>query len=200
MTSELSAAVRRLAIKHALICTAGVFAAWLAAFLGFAVVLGRSRKESFLFGFALVIGVVYALGLRKWLRGRRRAGGLLLDCGPHPWRQSSLISAACFFLLGVEQSLLGRDLMKVFGYFFILQAITMALLASRHVHLREHGLWNGMGLLPWDKIESYWWDGDWTLMLIARGNPWSFKKGVFFIRPELREAADRLLRTMVPAA
>jgi hypothetical protein len=199
MTSELSAAARRLAIRNALICSAGTLAAWLAAFLGF-LALGRSREESILFGLALVAGIVYLLNLRAWLRSRRSAGSLLLDCGPLPGRRSGLISAAWLFVSGVVMIVLDHFYdrsVDVFGWFFILQAIPTTLLAFRPFHFREHGLWSGMGLLAWDKIESYWWDGDWTLMLITRGSPWSFRKGAFLVRPELREAADRLLRARV---
>ena len=201
MIAEMSAAARRQAITNALVvCSLGFAVTGLAA-LGFAVTLGRSWIESLLFGLALVVGISYLLGLRSWLRGRRRAGGVLLDCGPHPSRRSSLINAASFFVSGVVLSLISLSssgIMNILGLFVMLHAIIMALIALRHFQLREHGLWSGMGLLPWDKIESFWWDGDWTLMMTTKGSRWLFKKGAYLVRPDLREAVDRLLRARVP--
>jgi hypothetical protein len=201
MSAGFSAAARRQGIKNALVCIAGTFAAVLAASLGIAWVFGRSWGESVLFGLALVVATVYLLLLRSWLRGRRRAGGVLLDCGPTPGRRSSLVSAAWFFASGVALSVLNRSSgggAGVLGWFFMVQAIPMVLIAFRHVQVREHGLWSGTSLLPWDSIESYWWDGDRTLMLATKADPWAFQRGAFLVPAELHDAVDRLLRTLMP--
>lgn len=172
---------------------------WLAA-LGFDVALGRPWGESLLFALAAFVGAVYLLCLWSWLRGRRQAGSVLLDCGPSATRRSSLINAAWFFALGVAMLLFDRSpggFMGILGAFCMLQGVVMALLALRHLQLREHGLWDGMSLLPWDKIESYWWDGDGTLMLATKRRRWLLKKGAILVPAELREAVDRLFGTMM---
>jgi hypothetical protein len=198
MSAGLSAAARRQGIKNALVCAVGTSAVYLAVSLGIAVVFGRSWGESLLFGLALVVAAAYLLFLWSWLRDRRRAGGVLLDFGPHPRRRSSLVNAAWFFASGVALSVLYRSSGGVLGWFFMVQAVVMAWIAFRHVQVREHGLWSGMSLLPWDRIESYWWDGDRTLMLATKASPWSFKRGAFLVPAELHETVDRLLRTMMP--
>ena len=195
MIAEMSPAARRQGIKNALvvvIVSQGVF--WLAA-LGFAVVLGRSWGESLLLALAALVGAVYLSCLWSWFRGRRQAGSVLLDCGPSATRRWTLISAAWFFVLGMAMT--PSDFMNILGAFCILQAIVMTLLAFRHLQLREHGLWDGMSLLPWDKIESYWWDDDRTLMLATKRRRWLLKKGAILVPAELRESVDRLLGTMM---
>jgi hypothetical protein len=202
MIADVSAAARRQAIKNALVCVAGTFAAWLAASLGFAVVLGQPTPISFLLGLALVVAVLYLLLLGTWFRGRRRAGAVLLDCGPNPSQKRSLASAEVYFLVGLVMSALGRSSVQglaFFGWLLMLQGIFTALMAYRHFQLREHGLWNGTSLLPWNKIESYWWDEGRTLMLTTKSSPWSFKRGAFLVPVELQQAVDQWLGRMVPA-
>ncbi|HET9225050.1 MAG TPA: hypothetical protein VFR31_00165 [Thermoanaerobaculia bacterium] len=199
MIAGMSPAARSQGIKNALvvgIVSLGVF--WLAA-LGFSVVLGRSWSESLLFALAALVGAVYLSCLWSWFRGRRQAGSVLLDCGPSATRRESLLSAAWFLVLGVAMTLglSSSGFMEILGLFCILQAIVMTLLAVRHIQFREHGLWDGMSLLPWDKIESYWWDGGRTLMLATKRRRWLLKKGAILVPAELRESVDRLLGTMM---
>jgi hypothetical protein len=199
MIAEMSPVARRQGIKNALVvCLLSQAAFWLAA-LGFAVALGRPWIESILLALASLAGAAYLWFLWSWFRGRRQAGGVLLDCGPPRSRRSSLMTASWFFVLGVAMNL--PNLFPsgfILGSFCILQAIVMVLLAFPHRQLREHGLWFGTSLLPWDNIESYWWDGGSTLMLTTKGSRWFSKKGAFLVPPELRESVDRLLGTMMP--
>jgi hypothetical protein len=92
------------------------------------------------------------------------------------------------------------DGMVFLGWLFMLQGILTALMAFRHFQLREHGLWNGTSLLPWDKIESYRWAEGTTLMLTTKSSPWSFKRGAFRVPVEFQRAVDQWLGRMVPAS
>ncbi|HEX4964130.1 MAG TPA: DUF5673 domain-containing protein [Thermoanaerobaculia bacterium] len=195
MITDLSVDAQRLAIRNALVCSAVLAAAVLAAALGFAVLLGQPAPSSILLGFASVVGATYLLILGKWLQDRRRAGAVLLDCGPNAGQRSLRTSAVTFFTMGVALNVLDRFFPhgSVIGWLFMVQAVVMALMALRRFQLREHGLWFGISLLAWDKIESYGWDERGALTLRTKGSLWSFKKGVVRVPPECLEAVDRWL-------
>lgn len=149
--------------------------------------IGRS------FGFAMVaiwpvLFVAFLIGV--W-RGRRRRGGMLLDCGPQPARALMLFNASIFALF----TLIGAfgDVYGVLGSAFgVSLMIFFLLMAAGRLQVYEQGIWAYWGLLPWEQIGDYRWADDGTLLVRAKRRMLPTRNALP-VPTECRESLDALL-------
>ena len=146
--------------------------------------------------FAAVILAAFASS--AW--GKVKAGSLRLDAGAHPTRRLSLIIALIFFVIGINdavESVLSPSSSGILSsaftpYVYFASAASCLYLSFGRLQIRENGIWVYWGLHPWDKIASYTWTEDATLIIRTSG--WlSFWQGGFVVPPEHKAAFERYL-------
>ena len=71
-------------------------------------------------------------------------------------------------------------------------------MATGRLQVRENGLWQYWGLLRWDRLASYHWADDATLILRGRG-PLNFLQGALPVPPEHQAEVKALLAKNAPA-
>jgi hypothetical protein len=148
-----------------------------------------------------------------WLYGRNAGGGVLLDCGPHPTRGLFLVEAVVFFVLGVSfgvepfsKLIDGPDANSAASWFGIGLPVMMfafvpywLVMSGGRLQVREGGIWSYWGLLRWEKVASYRWANDATLLVKAKGL-FAFFQGALPVAPEQKQAVEELLAKHCPAA
>jgi hypothetical protein len=167
-----------------------------------AVATGRERGESLAISFALLCGLNLLTFFLTWLFGLNAGGQVLVDCGPHPARWLLLFEAGLFALMGAGGSLaLGGSSMApriasaVFGLVF---AMFWLVLATGRLQVKEGGLWQYTGLLPWHKVESFSWSPDSTLQVTVKGPFALLRHGALPVPPEFRQEVEKALEEHRP--
>lgn len=175
-----------------LVCGAGVFAVWFV--LRFAAgALGAAEPDR-----AAILSIWYGCLIvlfAAWIRGVSAKGPRLLDCGPHPMWWLFLANVALYILfLRSDMSLNGTM------YFTITFCAFWGLMATGRLSLHENGIWTYWSLLPWEKIQSYSWSGERTLM-IETGPAWRrwFLQSAIPVPPDRVAGFARILEERVPA-
>jgi hypothetical protein len=148
-----------------------------------------------------------------WLYGRSAGGGVLLDCGPHPTRNLFLAEAVLFLVMGlsfgvepISKLIAEPDANSVSSWFGIGLPVAMIafvpywlVMAGGRLQVREGGIWCYWGLLRWDKIRTYRWASDATLLVRTKGL-FSFFQGAVPVAPEQKQTVEELLAKHCPAA
>jgi hypothetical protein len=178
-------------------------------------VVGWPLRDSMIAALAVITAFLLLAFITVWLRSKSKAGPLLLDCGEHPTKRMFLINGVTWFALVVLASV-GALVAGVLGkteYLrtCILVALWLAfcgpywfIMAFSRLQICEHGIWQYVGLLNWDRIESHEWQGEENRTLVLTKN----RKLAFFaeypvamkqpVPLEHRDAVDDLLRMYVP--
>jgi hypothetical protein len=105
-----------------------------------------------------------------------------------------------FILLMLGLSGLGAVISapNVFGIagpvFWVSFGVFWLIMAGGRLQVRENGVWQFCGLLRWDKIKSYHWADDCTLLVRARGPVAFLRRGALPVPPEYKDAFDQLLQ------
>lgn len=181
--------------KNALICGIGFLVFWCAIGAAISLIFDQPRVESFGFAFAVFWGFIFLAFLATWFYGWTVAGPVLLDCGPHPTRSLFLMEAVFFLILGLAGGLATTSVATVFGIagpvFGVSFAAYWLIMATGRLQVCENGIWQYWSLLRWEKIGSYHWANDSTLLL----RPKSFfgLQGALPVPPEHRQAVSELL-------
>ena len=187
--------------KNALICLVGMV-----AFLGvlaFAIsaIFQQTIRDSFGMAFCIFWILTFAVFVFGWLYGKNGSGSVLLDCGPHPTRSLFLINAVLFLLMGAGGSFAfvanNFDKFGIAGALFgVTFSIYWVIMASGRLQIREYGIWQYWGLLKWQKIKSYQWEGetDSTLMLQAKTKLPFLGRGALPVPIEHKDAIDELIK------
>lgn len=194
MPSQMTSTAYRQSVKNALAGFAGLLVMWLLIGGTIWQATGTSFSESFGIAFVLLLGSAFVWFLAAWLHGRQAGGHSLLDCGPHPYRKSFLLSAVIFPLIFLIDGVADGSSAKVFEIAFpVLVALYCLIKAGGRLQVRENGVWQYWGLLRWGKIESYHWADDGTWLVKVRG--FSFlRRGALPVPPEYKGAFDQLLQ------
>ena len=123
---------------------------------------------------------------------------MLLDFGPHPKRKLFHVNAVFFLIVGVNSSVAAWSHSKlvavggpIFGITFALYWVVMG---TGRLQIRETGIWAYWGLMRWQKIGSYSWARDGTLLLRGKGWYAAWFGGALPVAPEHKEAIDELLQ------
>ena len=143
------------------------------------------------FGAVLVAtNVAFYVGLAF---DRRTRGRLLLDCGPHPMRWLFAVEG-WLFLVGAIATLRYSTLI---GSLLAAPALLFLVFSTGRLQIRENGLWQYWSLLRWDRVASYHWADDATLILRGRGLFHSLR-GALPVPPESQAEVKALLAKYAP--
>ncbi len=182
-------------LKNALICGIGVLAVWCAIAAAISLILHRPIFDCFGVAFAVLWGVILLAFLATWLYGRTAAGGVLLDCGPHPTWRLFLMQAVLFLIVASSVSSVFGIAGPVFGVSF---AAYWLIMATGRLQIRENGIWQYWSLLRWGKIGSYYWASDSTLLVRGKGF-FTWLQGALPVPPEHKQAVEEFLALHCPA-
>ena len=213
MPAQMTSTAWGQGVKNALIVGTAMLVVW--CIITAAVVLIFKQPIFRTFGVSGAALCVLALlfFLASWLYGRGVAGGIVLDCGPHPMRWLFLLNAGLFALMGlmnaVEPILKWIDGPEVtweavlFGIGWPLIMILFVpywlIIAGGRLQVRENGIWLYWGLMRWSKIGSYRWANDGTLLFLGKGF-FSWSQGALPVPPEHKQTVEELLAKHCPTA
>jgi hypothetical protein len=204
MTPRMTSTALKRGFTNALRCSLFVVGVWLLVGGAIAIATGRERDDSLVISFPLLCGLTLLTFFLTWLFGRNAGGQVLVDCGPHPARWLFLFEAGLFALLGAGGSLaLGGSPMAarvasaVFG---LVIAMYWLVLAATRLQVREGGLWQYTGLLPWHKVESFSWSPDSTLQVTVKGQFALLRHGALPVPPEFRQEVQKVLEEHCPTS
>ena len=195
MPAKMTASVWGQGVKNGLLCLIGI----LVCSSVIAAVISLGSGQSFFGSLDLAPFVFFVLVLLfffgGWVYSFMVRGRLLLECGPHPMWWLFSLNVVLFLVVGSEDGFdapFGMSLAFAGPAYWISFLSLWFIMATGRLQVREHGIWQYWSLLRWDKIESYSWKNDRTLLLRATG-PFSFLRGALPIPPEKKEAIDDLL-------
>ena len=189
-------------LKNALLCGLGVLVFWGAIAAAISLIFDQALFDSFGLAFAVLWSLIWLAFLGTWLYGRTAAGGVLLDCGPHPTWYLFLMQAVLFLILGLAGGLAASSVSRVFGIAGPIFGVSFAaywfILATGRLQVREKGIWTYWSLLRWGKIGSYHWASDSNLLVRPKGPFWWFR-GALPVPPEHKQAVEEFLAKHCPA-
>ena len=203
LSKHITKTEAKVSTKNALICGAGLLIAVTAISLIVTYLSGQSFKISFsssMYVFWLVSLIGFSV---YWARGYFLAGPLLLDCGPHRTSSHFRLIAGFGLVIGIwtlVQSISnggGRGFTGAF-YWLIISAYFFAKSYGR-LQLRQNGIWQYWGLLRWEDIGSYHWEGQSppTLVVNAKRRSWIPLQGAMSVSPHLKQPFDNILHEHV---
>jgi hypothetical protein len=198
-------------VRIVLICGI-LFVFWCIITAAIVVVFEQSILHAFNVAFAVLWGIFLSVFLGTWLFGRRAAGRVLLDCGPHPTRSLFLIQAICWLIVVLAAGFavlwgVATSSPSSFGIGEIVFGLSWAayslIIATGRLQVRENGIWAYWGLLRWGKIGSYHWANDATLWVRRKGPLALFLPGASRVAlpvpPEHKQAVEEFLAKHCPA-
>ena len=141
--------------RNALICGAVVAVVSFALAAVLSLILGRTIADCWGLSFALLCTAAFSVVVAQWLYGRKTAGRVLLDCGPHPTWWVFLVCLALITIGRTLQGSTGSSWPQVLGT--IAFYVTLLGVAAGRLQVRENGIWGYCSLLRWSRIESYHW-------------------------------------------
>ena len=167
MPAQLTSAVQRQGLKNALICGIVVLVLWLALTVALTSLTERPLIASLATSLALIWGTTFPLLVGIWLYSLSTRGPVLLDCGAHPHRRRFLAIAVIALLAGLSGGLSATPNLFFGPPFALSFAAFWLIVATGRLQVRQNGLWCYWSLLRWQKIRSYHWEPDASLMLRA---------------------------------
>lgn len=123
------------------------------------------RMQALFYAFMINVAVSLVVMLASWIRGIQLRGTLMMDCGAHPGRRIFIINTVTFLALGLGGLAFERPAATFMTFF----AAYWAFMATGRCAMYSGGLWVYHSLLRWDKIASYSWTPDNTLILQSAG-------------------------------
>lgn len=190
----MTAAAMKRGYKNAVICSVLVYGTIALLALAFSRFLQWDFFWSVGAAFGTVWVVVYVAFIVNWLVTRQMSGAVLLDCGRHPTAKLFLLMP----LVIIPVILLAEDWLSgvALGLFAVSFSSFWLIMSTGRLQIRENGIWQYHGLLRWEKLESYRWEGteDATLMLQARRRFSFLGRGALPVAIEQKEAVDRLIQ------
>ena len=193
--NSLTAPARGIAVKNALIGCVGTLASLSAITATISLAFSQPFIASLWAAMQALLVLAFLAFVVGWFHGQTVAGFILLDCGPFPMHRQALGLVIVTQFIGV--GFLGGA-MNLFGIWapmlgILCPAFYLIILTGR-LQLRENGIWLYVCLLRWDRISSYHWADDSTLVW-KRKNFLGLFQGVLNIPREHRQAfADMLAK------
>ncbi len=156
------------------------------------------------FGSFGIIWILACIGMFiSWLVGRKAAGAVLLDCGPHPAKKLFLSLAVFWIFLSVLSSFVQYgEAQMIFNAWGMSFGCYWLFMSTGRLQIRENGIWQYWSLLRWEKIKSYHWRGktDATLMIQTKAYFSFMGRGAVPVAIEQKDAVDDLLTERVSIA
>jgi hypothetical protein len=131
----------------------------------------------------------------NFVRDLSARGPVLLDCGRHPTWWLFAWNAVAFAVLGLSAngwSGFAGAFAPAVPAFLVAFVAFWVVLATGRLQVCERGLWQYWGLLRWEKVATYRWADDGTLILRGRGFG-QFLQGALPVPPERRAEFKALL-------
>ncbi|MBV9790759.1 MAG: hypothetical protein JOZ51_21375 [Chloroflexi bacterium] len=130
--------------------------------------------DAFQFGLALVAMAILATAMVR----RRLAGSVLLDLGPLPGHQISLLAGGMYLIVvvitlfqpGTDNEFSLNTGAKVL--FWLSFGVLFLFHGTSHVQIREAGIFYQQQFIPWHKIQSYHWEPDRPTTLTLHVQAW----------------------------
>jgi hypothetical protein len=210
MMQRMPSVALRQGRNNALVCLVGLVPAILVITLAVRHVFEWPLGQSAFAALGLLSAFIFVVFFGAWFRSKSNAGPVVLDCGEHPTKGLFLFHAvmwSIFAVLAVGAVFVGAFLNENDWLIRILVALWLAtfafywfIMAFGRLQILENGIWQYVGLLKWDRIESYDWQGEQkrTLMLKTRTKLPFLGRGALPVPLEHRDAVDELLRKYVP--
>lgn len=204
MAKRLPTPVRRQGGRNALVCGVGVLGVWGLLALGIWGIFKQPLRDSFVLGFGVLWVLIFVAFIFGWLHAKSVAGSVLLDCGPHPTKSMFLFNAVIFLLLfgggGFARLVQEFDSFGIAGVLFgISFSVYWLVMALGRLQIRDNGIWQYWGLLKWDKLQHYQWEGD-SLLLQAKTRFPFLGRGALPVPAEHKRSIEEFLRKHCPAA
>lgn len=156
--------------RNALICGLGVALAWLLLAILFSIILRQGVTESSRIAFSVLWAVTFLVFLGTWLYSRLSRGHILLDCGPHPNRWLFAMSFILFTFIGAggafSSTADGSSVLRL--TFAVSFSIFWLIIVFGRLQVTDRGIWQYWGLLRWNKVGSYRWSDDSTLLVTPK--------------------------------
>jgi len=192
---------------------------WLALFIIIAILITTintifrlpTKYAAFQMVISLLLGFVLLVSVTAWLRGRRKAGELLLDVTHHPARNVFLpiyFFGLVFYAWFLNNSFYMRGVIFIPLLSFLLFVsllLFLLMLVFGRLQIREQGLWLYAELLEWSEIESYQCKdqaGRYFVFKFMRKGRWpsAFREVVLSIPQEKKNDFVSLLERHLPQA
>lgn len=151
--------------------------------------------------FCGLFALLFPFVIANMLLGKAHAGNVILDCGPHPTRKLFLVMAAVMLIGAVATVIASTETTAIlFAIFLTGFAMYWLLMSTGRLLICENGVFQYWGLLRWNKIRSYRWEGDTdaTLMVRTTARFALLGRGAFPVAIEQKDAVDALLREHAP--
>jgi len=157
---------------------------------------GESFKAVFLFvEFVSLLALLFVLGI--WISSLRSRGRVLLDFGPDRLRMLFLAVGTLCLLAAILSGAEAVANLTVPRWSTVLLAPLQLAIAVQflvrvtgRVQITENGIWQNWNLLRWERIGSYRWVDDSTLLAVTGQGPVSLKLPV---PPEHRRTVEEIL-------
>jgi hypothetical protein len=156
---------------------------------------GDSFKGTFLFvEFVALLALLVTLGI--WASKRRERGRVLIDFGPDQMRSFFLAVGVLCLVAAIASGVSTVTNASSRWSTMLLAPMQLALAAqflvrSRgRVQITENGIWQNLTLYRWEKIGSYRWVNDSTLVAVNGQGPLSVK---LVVPPEHKPALEQIL-------
>ncbi len=188
MPAQMTMTARRQGWKNGIISVVVFLIAVLLLEEVLALTTGKQGEEVRRIAFAMAWGFFLLFSLARWIYGRSIAGRMLLDCGPIPAKWLYLVLGFVVGLLCCEHP---ASVFSVDLWFSISFAVFFLVAAFGRLQVRENGIMQYWSLLRWEKIASYCWAEDSTLLLKQRSR--FSLRAALSVPPEQRQAVDEFL-------
>ncbi|MFO0909055.1 MAG: hypothetical protein U0794_12020 [Isosphaeraceae bacterium] len=201
MPARITATAQRVGAMNALLCAAGLFMTAGLLAMGLSWCAPLRPVEAISAAFVLISTVTLAAFFATWIRGRRRGGRLLLDCGLHPGWWLFAFNGGMFLFVAIAGSkafALPPFLRPLLAAFLLVYAVFWFFLAAGRLQFREGGIWQYGALLPWDRVTSCRWADDATLLVHARSSLPGLGRGALPVPPEQKSAIHAVLEKHCP--
>ena len=197
MAKRLPAPVRRRGQLNALICGVSMVAVLGLLTVFIWAIFKQPVASSAIIAFGIFWIFIFTTFLVGWLHAKATSGPVLLDCGPHPFKKLFFFQAAFFLLFfggsGLVRFLDKSDTRGIAGTLFgVTMAIYWIVMASGRLQIRENGIWQYWGLLKWDRLQSYKWEGD-SLLVEAKTRFPFLGKGALPVPTEHKTSIEEFL-------
>ena len=153
--------------------------------------------------FLFVPAAIWAERIAWLVRRGRLAGPLLLDLGRPPQHyKDTLILGILLAFTVILIFLTTGSTMGIAQSIFCLSILGQFLIGKlSKLEIREHGIWHAEGLIKWEWIESYQWEGEGANTLTAWVRRPSFIRAwSWSIPPFRKETLNSLLTQYLPAS
>jgi len=210
MMQRMPSVALRQGRNNALVCLVGILLVTVGITLAITHVFEWPLGQSVFAALGLLSAFIFVVFFGAWFRSKSKAGPVVLDCGEHPTKRLFLFHAVMWSIFAVlavvpvlvaafgsKNGLLNPILVALWLATF---ALYWFIMAFGRLQILEDGIWQYVGLLKWDRIESYDWQGEEkrTLMLRTKTRWPFFGRGALPVPLEHRDAVDELLQKYVP--